>query len=187
MSARWAFDPRGPDFATLNGPVPLALRGMGLPARPGLYVVTCGDCMPHVGTSGSVSGRVRTLAALGTHRGSAEVLCAAFCTHEAPMVWWEEQPDTATARLRERAFKAHYGEPPQPRHTYAGCVNGTALLDRITAAAGRDSWEAGFADAVFKIGEKLGLLFQPRFTAVWDQVGVPPGPWAGLLRPEEAP
>lgn len=142
--------------------------------------------MPHVGMSKNVRGRVRALAALGIHRGSAEVLCAAFCTHESPVVWWEELP-AAAARLREREFKAHYGEPPQPRQTYAGCVNGTALLDRITAAAGRDSWEAGFAEAVFKIGEKISLLFQPRFAAVWDQVGVPPGPWVGLLRPEEAP
>ena len=39
---------------------------MGLPARPGLYIVTCGDCMPHVGTSSKLGGRVRTLASLGS-------------------------------------------------------------------------------------------------------------------------
>jgi len=89
MTKHWAFDPTGPEFQRLIGPVTLA-RGMGLPARPGLYVITCGDCMPHVGTSSSIGGRVRTLANLGTHRGSAEVLCAAFCAGEAPMVWWEE-------------------------------------------------------------------------------------------------
>jgi hypothetical protein len=105
MPARWTFDPRGPEYRTLNGPVPLAVKGMGLPAKPGLYVITCGGCMPHVGTSGRLSGRVRMLAALRTHRGSAEVLCAAFCTRAAPLVWWEEQPDATAARERERAFK----------------------------------------------------------------------------------
>ncbi len=155
MTARWTFDPRGPESRTLNGPVPLAVKGMGLPARPGLYVITCGDCVPHVGTSGRLSSRVRMLAALRTHRGSAEVLCAAFCTGEAPLVWWEEQPDAKTARERERAFKRHYGEPPQPRPDYQACVNGEVLLGRIVQAAGPDSWEAGFAEAVFAIGEML--------------------------------
>jgi hypothetical protein len=134
--------------------------------------------MPHVGTSGGIAGRVRTLANLGTHRGSAEVLCAAYCTGEAPVVWWEEQPSVPDARLRESAFKTHYGEPPQPRSHYAGCVNGAALLAAIRAAAGPDSWESGYAEAVFQIGEKLSLLFQPRFAAIWREVGVPPGPWA---------
>ncbi len=189
MTARWTFDPRGPQFHTLNGPIPLAVKGMGLPARPGLYVITCGGCMPHVGTSGRLSGRVRTLAALGTHRGSAEVLCAAFCTGAAPLVWWEEHADAVAARERERAFKRHYGEPPQPRPDYTGCVNGAALLGRIIEAAGHDSWEAGFAEAVFTIGERLRLLVQPRFAPVWQRVGVPPGPWVALLpaQAEEMP
>ncbi len=182
MTAQWVFDPRGPEYRTLNGPVPLAVKGMGLPAGPGLYVITCGGCMPHVGTSGRVSGRVRMLAALRNHRGSAEVLCAAFCARESPMVWWEQQSDAAAARERERAFKHHYGEPPRPRPTYQACVNGAALLGRIVEAAGHDSWEAGFAEAVFAIGEMLSLLFQPRFAPTWQQVGVPPGPWAGLIQ-----
>jgi hypothetical protein len=122
-----------------------------------------------------------------THRGSAEVLCAAFCTGEGPLVWWEEQLDTASAREREHAFKSHYGEPPQPRPSYEGCVNGAALLARIIGAAGPDSWEAGFAEAVFRIGEKLSLLFQPRFESIWQRVGIPPGPWAALTQAEEAP
>ena len=177
MTNQWAYDPRGPDFRALRGPVPLAARAMGLPARPGLYIVTCGDCMPHVGTSGSLAGRVRALANLGTHRGSAEVLCAAFCTQAAPSVWWEEQPTVIAARVREKAFKLHYGEPPQPRSRYSACVNGAELLGAISEAAGPDSWEAGYAEAVFEIGEELSLLFRPRFEAIWEQVGVPPGPW----------
>jgi hypothetical protein len=88
---------------------------------------------------------------------------------------------TLTPRERERAFKRHYGEPPQPRPDYAGCVNGAALLGRIVAAAGPASWEAGFAEAVFQIGERLSLLLQPRFAPIWQRVGVPPGPWAALL------
>lgn len=178
MPKTWSFDPRGPDFRTLNGPLPLATKGMGLPSKSGLYVITCGDCMPHVGTSTSLSGRVRTLAALGTHRGSAEVLCAAWCTKEAPVVWWEELPTIAIARERERAFKQHYGEPPQPRSEYETCVNGKALLARLIDVAGQASWEAGYAEAVFTIGEKLRLVFVPRFANVWRAVGVPPGPWS---------
>lgn len=140
---------------------------MGLPSGPGMYVITCGDCLAHVGTSGGLAGRVRQLARLGTHRGSAEVLCAAFCTAKAPVVWWEELPDAPTARSREREFKNHYGEPPAPRSRHAVCVNGDRLREELVRAAGSDSWEAGFIDAVFKIGEKLELLFTPRFDAIW--------------------
>jgi hypothetical protein len=178
MTNSWAFDARGPEFRSLRGPVPLAARGMGLPAKPGLYVVTCGDCLAHVGTSGGIAGRVRTLANLGTHRGSAEVLCAAFCTGVAPMVWWEEQPTVAAARVREQDFKRHYGEPPRPRPQYEACINGRQLVGAIIDAAGPNSWEAGFAEAVFLIGEKLSLLMAPRFERLWHEVGLPPGPWA---------
>ncbi len=179
MVRPWAFDPLGPEFHSLHGPIPLATRGMGLPAGPGLYIVTCGDCLAHVGTSGGVAGRVRTLANLGTHRGSAEVLCAAFCTGTAPMVWWEEVATVTQARERERSFKSHYGEPPRPRPQYEACINGRQLLGAIIQAAGRDSWEAGFAEAAFLIGEKLNLLFGQRFHQIWRDVAVPPGPWAG--------
>jgi hypothetical protein len=108
----WQFDRTGPDSSSLAGPVPLATTGMELPNRPGLYIVTCGDCLAHVGTSGRLASRVRTLASLRSHGGSAEVLCAAFCTGNAPVVWWEELPDVAMARSRELRFKEHYGEPP---------------------------------------------------------------------------
>jgi hypothetical protein len=139
--------------------------------------------LAHVGTSGGIAGRVRTLANLGTHRGSAEVLCAAFCTGLAPAVWWEELPDVVAARERERAFKLHYGEPPQPRAQFDGCVNGRQLLTAIRDAAGPESWEAGFAEAVFLIGEKLSLLMAPRFAQIWSEVGMPPGPWRSPAAP----
>jgi len=57
----------------------------------------------------------------------------------------------------------------------------------VPFTAGPDSWEAGFAEAVFRIGEKLSLLFQPRFESIWQRVGIPPGPWAALTQAEEAP
>src|SRR5689334_7835804 len=68
------------DISGFTAEVPLARRAQGAPARPGVYVITCGDCVPHVGTSGNLQNRIRSLAALGNHRGSAEVLCAAYCT-----------------------------------------------------------------------------------------------------------
>jgi hypothetical protein len=173
----WDLDSTGPSRGGLRGPVPLASRGMGLPSSPGLYLVTCGGCLSHVGTSGKIASRVRTLASLGTHRGSAEVLCAAYCTGEAPLVWWEELPSSIAARERERDFKQHYGEPPQPRSEFGQCTNGAELLKHVVLAAGPDTWEAGFADAVFRIGEKLSLLFEPRFAEVWKRLGSPPGPW----------
>lgn len=61
-------------------------------------------------------------------------------------------------------------------------MNGRELLTGIIEAAGPDSWEAGFAEAVFLIGEKLNLLFRPRFEPIWKQVGVPPGPWSDEQR-----
>jgi hypothetical protein len=51
-------------------------------------------------------------------------------------------------------------------------------MDDLVAAAGNDSWEAGYVEAVFTVGEKLRLLFQPRFGPIWAKIGVPPGPWS---------
>jgi hypothetical protein len=173
----WAFDSGGPSRGGIRGPVLLASRGMALPPSPGLYLVTSGGCLSHVGTSGKIANRVRTLANLGTHRGSAEALGAAYCTGEGPLVWWEELPNAIAAREREREFKQHFGEPPQPRSEFGQCTNGAELLKQIVMAAGPDTWEAGFAEAVFRIGEKLSLLFEPRFADLWERVGTPPGPW----------
>ena len=84
--AAWTFDPNEPETSLLRGPVPFASKGLSIPDRPGVYLITCGNCLAHVGTSGGLSGRLRTLARLGHHRGSTEVLCAAFCTQEPPLV-----------------------------------------------------------------------------------------------------
>lgn len=177
----WAFDHDGPDVSSLHPPVELTKRRLSVPRSTGLYVVTCGDCLAHVGTSSDLRARLGTLARLGTHRGSAEVLCASFCTGKPPLVWWEECADITAARIRERSFKAHYGEPPRPRPAYAECVNGSRLVRALVEAAGPDSWEAGHAEAVFAIGEKLHLLFSPRLHHLWKVVRVPPGPWTELL------
>lgn len=163
-----------------SGPIELVRRGLVLPGVPGVYVVASDDCISHIGTSGSLRARVGQLAGLGTHRGSAEVLCAAYCTSLAPMVWWRPLERGHSAAL-ERQLKSASGEPPIPREQFASCVNGLRLRDDLIAAAGESSWEAGFIEAVFAIGEKLRLLFQPRFHRAWRKIGVPPGPWSELV------
>lgn len=134
--------------------------------------------MPHIGTSGSLQSRIRGLAALGNHRGSAEVLCAAFCTGEHPMVRWHETGTALDARSVERQLKA-LGEPPQPREDFAGCVNGTALRNALISAAGPSTWEAEYIEALFDVGEQLHRMFDSRFERVWAVIGQPPGPWMG--------
>lgn len=178
-SVAFSFDEMPPELLTgFHGPTPLVRRALPLPAAPGVYVVAAGDCLAHVGTSGNLRSRVRSLAALGTHRGSAEVVCAAYCTGSSPHVWWIETADVVGARRLEAELKRHYGEPPVPRAQYAACVNGRKIAQDFVAAAGAEAWEAGYAEALFAVGEKLSLLFQPRFARVWAEVGVPPGPWA---------
>lgn len=85
------------------------------------------------------------------------------------------------ARLREATFKRHYGEPPAPRQKYDGCKNGRKLLNELMHAAGRESWLAGYVEAVFSVGERLDLLFTQQFEPVWQKVGRPPGPWASIV------
>ncbi len=164
------------DLAGFTDPIPLVRRQQGAPPRPGSYVITCGECVPHIGTSGNIQARVRTLASLGNHRGSAEVLCAAYCTAEQPMVRWIETDSAAEARVIEQALKSS-GEPPQPRLQFGECVNGRALRSALVAAASSASWEAGYIEALFDVGEQLRRLEQPRFATIWQRVGWPPGPW----------
>ncbi len=164
------------DLTGFTDAVPLKRTAQGAPARPGVYVIAVGACVPHIGTSGNLQSRIRTLAALGNHRGSAEVLCAAHCTGEAPVVRWRETASAEDARAFESAFK-QLGEPPQPRERFHGCVNGTALRHALVEAAGPSSWEAGYIDALFEVGEQLHRLFTPRFHPLWERVGPPPGPW----------
>ncbi|MGH9085851.1 MAG: hypothetical protein ACRDYW_10395 [Acidimicrobiales bacterium] len=163
-------------LADFSDPVPLVRRQQRAPARPGAYVISCGDCIPHIGTSKSIQGRIRTLATLGNHRGSAEVLCAAFCTGEPPMVRWIETDSDVEARVIERRLKAD-DEPPLPRARFAGCVNGAGVRAALIDAAGPTSWEAGYIEALFDVGEQLRRLLDPRFATAWERVGWPSGPW----------
>lgn len=164
------------DLAGFTAGVPLKRTAQGAPAHPGVYVIAAGDCVPHIGTSGNLQTRIRTLAALGNHRGSAEVLCAAHCTQQAPTVRWRETATAADARSIESTFKK-LGEPPQPRGQFSGCVNGAALRHALVETAGPSSWEAGYVEALFEVGEQLHRLFAPRFHDLWERVGWPPGPW----------
>ena len=165
-------------LAAFEGPHPLVRRGLPVPASAGVYVIASGRCVSHIGTSGKLRGRLGQLAGLGTHRGSAEVLCAAYCTGAAPQIWWLQSD---AARDLERRLKVESGEPPTPRTEFSGCVNGDKLRHDLIAAAGANSWEAGYLEAVFAIGEKLSLLFQPHFRRIWLEIGVPPGPWQDLV------
>lgn len=169
-------DPWSIDLGLFTPPVPLIRNRLGAPARPGVYVIACGGCVPHIGTSSKLQSRIRSLAALGNHRGSAEVLCAAYCTGAGPLVQWRETPSVADARVIERELKA-FGEPPQPREEFGGCVNGTTLRNDLVSAAGRSTWEAGYIEALFDVGEQLHRIFDSRFDRVWAAVGYPPGPW----------
>jgi len=160
----------------LTGPYSLS-QSAQVPKGPGLYIVTCGECTAHIGTSGDLRNRVSTLARLGTHRGSPEVLCAAYCTKTEPLVWCETYATAEAARSVESRLKAELGEPPTLRPQFERCVNGLGLLDALVAAAGEESFEAGFATATMRNGENLRFLFEERFAAIWKKVGKPPGPW----------
>jgi hypothetical protein len=93
------------------------------------------------------------------------------------VVQWRETDSAAYARVLERELKA-LGEPPQPRDSFAGCVNGITLRNDLVSAAGRGTWEAGYDKAIFHVGEQLYRIFDPRFSEVWATTGRPPGPWA---------
>ena len=164
----------------LQGPKPLALRGMNLRAEPGVYVVTSGDCISHIGSSGRLGDRVRTLAHLGTHRGSARVLCAAHCTGEAPLVWWAYCKSVARARGIEADLKLE--RETRFFGAYVQCEDGDALRASLIESVGRDSWAGGYIDAVFAIGEHLAFLNRRELGVAWNTVGIPPGPWAERLR-----
>jgi hypothetical protein len=164
----------------LQGPKPLALHNMNLRSEPGVYVVSSGECISHIGSSARLGDRVRTLAHLGTHRGSARVICGAFCTGEAPQVWWSYTKSVARARGIEADLKLE--RETKFFGAYLQCEDGDALRTALVEAAGPDSWHAGYIEAIFSIGEHLAFLNRRELAEVWDAVGIPPGPWAERLR-----
>ncbi len=161
----------------LSANAPLKTQGIRLNRVPGLYVITCGPCVAHVGTSKDLAVRIGQLARLRAHRGSNEVLCAAYCTQSEPVVWWKECHNDIEARKLEQALTERIGNPPFPEK-YHNCRDGNELLQRLIEAAGPNSWEAGYIEALFATGESLHLLFQKRFETLWKTVGKPPGPWS---------
>lgn len=164
----------------LQGPKPLVLHNMNLRAEPGVYVVSSGECISHIGSSGRLGDRVRTLAHLGTHRGSARVMCGAFCTGEAPQVWWSYTKSVARARGIEADLKLE--RETKFFGAYLQCEDGDALRTALIEAVGPDSWSAGYIEAIFSIGEHLAFLDRQELAEAWDAVGIPPGPWAERLR-----
>jgi hypothetical protein len=181
----WTPDTTGPSCDEFTRPERLTLpREMQKPPAAGVagvYLITAGRCLAHVGFSGELRGRIGNLTRLSYHGGSAEVLCAAYCTKVYPMVrWYSTGDDKQAANTLEAEFKKHYGEPPWPCE-FQCCKNGERLREALVQAAGENSWEAGYIEAVFDIGDHLGRLFKDaRFTGIWQQVGIPPGPWEKL-------
>lgn len=160
----------------LHGPRSLAERGMGIKSEPGVYVVSSGECISYVGSSGRLGDRIRTLAHLGTHRGSARVLCAAHCTGEPPVVWWAYTKSVARARGVEADLKLEREQ--KFFGGYLQCEGGDVLRTQLVEALGRETWAAGYVDALFSIGEHLSLLDRAELAPAWEIVGIPPGPWA---------
>src|SRR5919202_341099 len=166
----------GIDVSRLEGPVPVTRQGLKVPSTPGVYLVACGECLAHIGMSDRLVRRVRQLARLDRHYGGAEVMCAAFCTGEPPLVWWERYPTHERARERERELKHRCGEPPIPRPIFQACAHGARLRAELLRVAGEESWAAGYIEAVFTLSGSLRLLLTPRFAPLWAQIGLPPGP-----------
>jgi hypothetical protein len=162
------------------GPNPLLAHGMRLRPEPGVYVVASGETVSYIGSSGRLGDRVRTLAHLGTHRGSARVLCVAHCTGVAPQVWWSYTKSVSRAKAVAEDLKNDYDRVFLGDHLE--CDQGGALRRALGEAVGAGTWEAGYVDAIFSIGEHFAYLAHPELADAWRTVGVPPGPWADRFR-----
>lgn len=150
-----------------------------IPNEPGVYVISSGDCISHIGEGGHMRDRVETLRRLGTHRGSDEVLCAAHCTHESPVVHWELVSGDRRKRLdREGELESMIGEPPSPQPEFRNCIHGRKLCEQLLQNC--TGWQQGYIKATFEIGEQLAHLFHPKFDRVWRKVGKPPG-WEDFI------
>ena len=89
----------------LHGPRSLARRGMGIKSEPGVYVVSSGDCISYVGSSGRLGDRIRTLAHLGTHRGARASSAPRTARARRRSVWWAYTKSVARARGVEADLK----------------------------------------------------------------------------------
>lgn len=164
-----------------SGPAPLHALPAGLARTPGVYVVTCGDSVAHIGHSNKLRRRLHELLNLNTHRGSAEVLCVSYCTGDLPTVRWKHLQSTDAAKAREEELKRLIGEPPRPDKRQETCRKGHTLKCELIRAAGATTWEAGYIEAIFDAGEPFRLLFDRRFESVWRSVRMPLDPWRRLF------
>lgn len=154
--------------------IPL-FQSKDIPESPGVYFVNSGNCISHIGQGGNIRTRTGTLRRLGTHRGSAEVLCGAYCTHKTPMLHWivmegsvEKDRDSKEAELKKL-----FGQPPTPTPEFEKCTHGRSLCDALVRNS--KGWQKGYILATFEIGEQMSHIFHPAFDRVWSKVGKPAG------------
>jgi hypothetical protein len=111
-------------------------------------------------------------------------LCAASCTGKEPEAYFQEVRGIRKRRTdEEKRLKGLFGgqkKIPAPFSKYERCRKGLFLEQELLKQA--NQWQAGQIEAVFEIGEFLGILFRPRFNNLWERVGKPPG-WEGFSRP----
>lgn len=154
-------------------------RDAEIPALPGYYVIKSKECISHIGTGKNLRSRIKTLISLRHHRGSAEVLCVAYCTKSPPVFSYRVTENVDLAETYESRLKTKLGEPPCPREGNQNCVNGKKLREDLVSAVGPCSRDAGYIEAVFDIGEDLyRVVCNPKFDYLWQRLGgKPPGPW----------
>ena len=109
------------------------------------------------------------------------MLCAAHCTGEAPQVWWSYTRSITRARAIEAELQLRTTTASSSAPT-SSAISAGRCAARSSSAVGRDTWCAGYIDAIFTIGEHLAYLARPELAAAWEAVGVPPGPWEERLR-----
>ena len=146
-----------------------------IPESPGMYIVNSGNCISHIGQGGNIRNRTGALRRLGTHRGSDEVLCGAYCTGKSPMLHWVvmEGSEEKARRGKEIEMEKLFGSPPTPRPEFEKCVHGKRLCDVLIQNS--KGWQRGYILASFEIGEQMGHIFHSSFDKTWSRVGKPAG------------
>ena len=114
MTDKQSTEPWTIDLGSFTTPVPLVRHRLGPRLDPACtWSVAAHVCRTSVRQT-SFQSRIRSLAALGNHRGSAEVLCAAYCT-VAP----EKADRCSGARRRARQTLESLNGPEGSRRTPA--------------------------------------------------------------------
>lgn len=166
-------DEKVKEFISRHKWIPLTDCSLELPRSPGIYVVRSGDCLSHIEKSNNIKRRVSQLVRLANHRGTAEVLCVAFCTQKPPEIYYEILKSNSKEGIdREKQVKKALGEPPTPRSKYESCKDGEELRTLLWKNA--NQWQREYIGATFDTGEFLRNLFRPEFEPLWEIVGKPP-------------